>query len=155
VTVVESSARKCAFIERAIAACELGNVEVVHARAEAWADGIGRFDVVTARALASLEVVVEYAAPLLVLGGTLVAWRGKRDPEAEGDAGAAAAVIGMRPGRVLSVTPYEGAEHRHLHLMSKVMETPEGFPRRPGMALKRPLSVLSGRPGPGSDRVRR
>jgi 16S rRNA (guanine527-N7)-methyltransferase len=155
VTAVESSARKCAFVERAVAACRLANVDVAHARAEAWPAGIGRFDVVTARALASLEVVVEYAAPLLVLGGTLVAWRGKRDPDAEAAADAAGALIGMAPGAVLPVTPYPGAHDRHLHVMSKVMETPEGFPRRAGKALKRPLSGLSGPPGSGSDRVRR
>jgi 16S rRNA (guanine527-N7)-methyltransferase len=155
VTVVESSGRKCAFVERAVAACGLGNVEVEHARAEAWPDGLGRFDLVIARALAPLEVVVEYAAPLLAVGGTLVAWRGKRDPDAEASAAAAAALIGLEPGAVRAVTPYDGAHNRHLHLMSKVMETPEGFPRRPGMALKRPLSGLSRRPRSESDRVRR
>ena len=133
----------------------VGNVEVVHARAESWPEGIARFDVATARALAPLEVVVEYAAPLLVVGGALVAWRGKREPEAESAAAAGAPLVGMAPGPVFAVTPYEGAQNRHLHLMSKVMETPEGFPRRPGMALKRPLSGLSGRSRPWSDRVRR
>jgi 16S rRNA (guanine527-N7)-methyltransferase len=146
VTVVESSVRKCAFLERAVTACGLGNVGIEHARAEAWLEGLGRFDVVTARALAPLEVVVEYAAPLLVLGGMLVAWRGKRDRDAEAAAAAAAALIGMAPGAVLAVTPYDGAHNRHLHLMSKVMDTPDGFPRRPGMALKRPLSGLSAPP---------
>ncbi len=148
VAAVESSARKCAFIERAAAACGLENVEVEHARVEAWPEGLGRFEVVTARALASLEVLVEYAAPLLVVGGTLVAWRGKRDPEGDAAAAAAAALIGMAPGAVLAATPYAGAHSRHLHLMSKVMETPQGFPRRPGMALKRPPSGLLGPPRP-------
>jgi 16S rRNA (guanine527-N7)-methyltransferase len=155
VTAVESSGRKCAFVERVASACGLGNVEVIHARAEDWPGGRGRFDVATARALAPLEVVLEYAAPLLVVGGTLVAWRGKREPDVEAAAEAGAGVIGMASGDVLAVTPYDGARNRHLHLMSKVMETPDGFPRRPGMALKRPLSALSGPPRPGSDRIRR
>jgi 16S rRNA (guanine527-N7)-methyltransferase len=144
--LVESSSRKCSFIERAAVACRAENVEVVHARAESWPEGVGRFDVATARALAPLEAVVEYAAPLLAVGGMLVAWRGRREPDAEAAAAAAAFVIGMKPGDVVPVAPYEGALHRHLHLMSKVMETPDGFPRRPGMALKRPLSGLSPRP---------
>jgi 16S rRNA (guanine527-N7)-methyltransferase len=121
---------------------------VVHARAESWPEGIDRFEVATVRALAALEVVVEYAAPLLVLGGTVVAWRGKREPTEEAAAASAAAVVGMRPGPVLAVTPFEGARHRHLHLMSKVMDTPAEFPRRPGMPQKRPLSGLSGRVRP-------
>ncbi|HEY1590374.1 MAG TPA: 16S rRNA (guanine(527)-N(7))-methyltransferase RsmG [Solirubrobacteraceae bacterium] len=155
VTVVESSGRKCAFVVRAAAECGLDNIEVVHARVEDWPAGLGRFDLASARALAPLEVVIEYAAPLLVVGGTLVAWRGKREPDAEAAAEAAAPVVGMAPVAVLAVTPYEGARNRHLHLLSKVMETPEGFPRRPGMALKRPLSGLSGPPRPRSDRIRR
>jgi 16S rRNA (guanine527-N7)-methyltransferase len=143
VTLVESSGRKCEFIERAVAACGIGNAEVVHARAEAWPGGRGSFDVATARALAGLDVVVEYAAPLLVAGGTLVAWRGRRDPAEEAAAARAAAIVGMEPGVVIEVTPYVGARHRHLQLLSKVMETPRRFPRRPGMARKRPLSGFS------------
>jgi 16S rRNA (guanine527-N7)-methyltransferase len=144
VTLVESSGRKCEFIERAVAACGIGNAEVVHARAEAWPGGRNRFDVATARALAALDVVAEYAAPLLVAGGTLVAWRGRRDPAEEAAAARAAAIVGQEPGAVIEVTPYAGAQHRHLHLTSKVMETPQRFPRRPGMARKRPLSGFSG-----------
>jgi len=87
-------------------------------------------------------VVVEYTAPLLVLGGTLVAWRGRRDPSAEAVAARAAAEIGLEPAEVVQVQPYSAAENRYLHLMSKVTETPRGFPRRPGMALKRPLGAI-------------
>lgn len=144
VTLVESARRKSEFIERAAAACGIGNAEVVHARAETWPGGRGSFDVATARALAGLDVVVEYAAPLLVAGGTLVAWRGRRDPAEEAAAARAAAIVGLEPRAVIEVTPYAGARHRHLHLMSKVMETPQRFPRRPGMARKRPLSGFSG-----------
>lgn len=144
VSVVESSARKCAFVERAAAAAGIENVEVVPGRAESWSGGLGRFDLATARALAPLEVVAEYAAPLLAVGGTLVAWRGKRNVEEERAAERAASILGLAPGRVVRVAPYPGARHRHLHLMSKVTDTPGRFPRRPGVALKRPLSGLSG-----------
>lgn len=139
VTLVDSASRKCAFLERAIAACDVENARAVHARVEAWPQGIEAFDLVTARALGPLEVVVEYAGPLLSLGGTLVVWRGQRDAEAESAAARAAAELGMEPGQIAQVKPYAGAESRHLHLMSKVTETPRGFPRRPGVAAKRPL----------------
>jgi 16S rRNA (guanine527-N7)-methyltransferase len=139
--LVESGARKCAFLDRAVASCRVANARVIHTRAEAWPDGRGACELVTARALAPLEVVVEYAAPLLVLGGTLVAWRGRRDREAEAAAARAAAEVGLEPAGIVPVQPYPGVESRHLHLMSKVMETPAGFPRRPGMALKRPLGT--------------
>ena len=151
VSLVESSARKCDFLGRAVSECGLQNADVVNARAESWPEGLGRFDLVTARALAPLAVVVEYAAPLLRVGGTLVAWRGRRESEAEAAAARAAAEIGLEPAGIRAVRPYPEAQHRHLHLMSKVMETPAGYPRRPGMASKRPLGARR-RP---SDRSRR
>lgn len=139
VSLVESAARKCEFLERAIAACSVANARAVHARVEAWPDGIESFDLVTARALGPLEVVVEYAAPLLQLGGTLVVWRGQRDAPAESAGARAAAELGLEPAEIVAVRPYPNAQSRHLHLMSKVTPTPRGFPRRPGMAVKRPL----------------
>ncbi len=136
---MESNARKCSFIERASVACGLTSTSVVRARAENWPEGLGRFDVVTARALAPLDVVAEYAAPLLRLGGTLVAWRGRRDPEAEAAAAPAAEQLGLDLAEPRPVRPYPSAEHRHLHLMLKTKPTPSPFPRRPGIARKRPL----------------
>jgi 16S rRNA (guanine527-N7)-methyltransferase len=144
VTLVESNARKCEFIERAAAACGLANAAVVNARAEEWRDGIGSADLVTARALAALAVVAEYAAPLLRIGGTLVAWRGRRDPAGEASAAHAARELGLEPAEVLHVEPYVGAEHRHLHLFLKVSDTPPRFPRRPGVARRRPLGTPAG-----------
>lgn len=139
--LVESNGRKCAFIARAATACGAGDTTVVNARAESWASGIGICDLVTARALAPLAVVAEYAAPLLRLGGTLVAWRGRRDPDAEAAGARAAAELGLEPGSPVRVEPYPGALHRHLHPMVKTAETPSRFPRRPGMARKRPLGA--------------
>ena len=139
VALVESAARKCAFLERAIAAAGVPNSEVIHARAEAWPEGGEAHDLVTARALAALPVVVEYAAPLLAVGGTLVAWRGRRDPEAEAVAARAAAEVGLEPGEVRRVEPYPAARDRHLHVFRKTAPTPPRFPRRPGIARKRPL----------------
>ncbi len=55
----------------------LTNVTVVHARVEEWHETV---DVVTARALGALAVIVEYAAPLLVEGGRLIAWKGAVEP---------------------------------------------------------------------------
>lgn len=139
VTLVESNARKCAFIEAAAELAGLGNAEVVADRAEGWSAGVGRCDVVTARALAPLSVVAEYAAPLLRDGGHLVAWKGRRESEEERAAERAAGQLGLALEEIRPVAPYDGAEHRHLHVLRKIAPTPSRFPRRPGMARKRPL----------------
>lgn len=136
---VESGTRKAAFIARAAEALGLGNVEVVPSRAEEWRAGMGVCDLVTARALAALPVLCEYAAPLLAHGGHLVAWKGQLD-SAELDGGRSAAFqLGLSEPRVLPVEPFPGSLHRRLVVTSKVAETPARFPRRAGMALKRPL----------------
>jgi 16S rRNA (guanine527-N7)-methyltransferase len=138
-SLVESNARKCEFLARAAAACELDNVDVVRERVELWRSGLNHCDVVTARALAPLAVVAEYAAPLLRVGGSLVAWRGRRDPTDEAAGARAALHLGLEPRAPVAVKPYPAAERRHLHVLVKVRETPAKFPRRPGVAHKHPL----------------
>lgn len=139
VILVEGNGRKCEFMQNVASDLSLKNVEVVHGRAETWRAGMGRMDLVTARALAPLDVVAEYAAPLLRLGGSLVAWRGQRDPVAEVEGQRAAAILGLAVEEPLRVEPYPGALNRYLHLMTKVEPTPARFPRRDGVARKRPL----------------
>ena len=141
VDLIESASRKTAVVERLAAAAGLGNARAVHARAEEWAsaDGSASYDVVTARAVAPLNVLVEYAAPLLELGGTFVAWKGSLDPDELSAGTSAASQVGLRPLELLAVAPYEDARDLHLHLYSKVADTPARFPRRPGVATKRPL----------------
>jgi 16S rRNA (guanine527-N7)-methyltransferase len=141
VSLIESQRRRCEFLERACAAAEVENARVVCSRAEEWGEGMGRNDVVVARALAAQAVVLEYAAPLLAMGGTLVDWRGRREQAAEDAAERAAALLGLRRAEVRRATPLEGAQEHHLHVFVKVSQTPERFPRRPGIACKRPLGA--------------
>jgi 16S rRNA (guanine527-N7)-methyltransferase len=146
VSLVESNGRKSEFIARAAASCSIDNALIVTARAEAWTQGLGSCDLVVARALAPLAVIAEYAAPLLSIGGVLVAWRGRRDAADESSGARAGAELGLEPREPLWVEPYPGALHRHLHPMVKVAATPARFPRRPGMARKRPLGAATREP---------
>ena len=141
VSLVESAVRHCRYLSRAVEVAGLGNVDVVHARAEEWRDGFGVHDLVTARAVAALPVLCEYAAPLLAVGGSLVAWKGAVAPEELADGAAAAEVLGLEAVEVVRVVPYAGARDHSLHVFCKIAPTPERFPRRAGMAVKRPLSA--------------
>lgn len=152
VALLESSRRKSEFIERAVATCAVPNASVVCERAELWQAGIGRMDLVTARAVGPLPVVVEYAAPLLRIGGALVVWRGKREPDVESAAVFAGEYLALELINVVDAHPYPGARDRHVYVWLKVRETPPGFPRRPGIALKRPLGTQRNRrPGIEAD----
>ena len=142
VDLLEASHRKVAVIERLAGAAGITNARARSTRAEEWARAEGRdaYDLATVRAVAPLAVLVEYAAPLLRLGGSLVAWKGHRDPEEERSGAAAAEMVALRPVLIRSVKPFEGARDLNLHLYSKERETPDRFPRRPGAAGKRPLA---------------
>ena len=146
VDLVESAGRKTAVVDRLIQAGDVSNARSITTRAEelgavAAAVGGGRdaYDAVTARALGPLAVLVEYAAPLLRSDGVLVAWKGARDAAEEAAGAEAARHVGMAVKEVLAVQPFAASENRHLHVFRKISPTPPGFPRRPGMARKRPL----------------
>jgi 16S rRNA (guanine527-N7)-methyltransferase len=146
VDLIESTGRKTAVIGRLAQAARLPNARAVTARAEEWGatdaalgGGGEAYDVVTARAVAALPVLAEYAAPLLRIHGVMVAWKGARSEEEESAGRGAAEALGLEVGDVVRVEPFEGARERHLHVYRKVAPTPLRFPRRPGMAVKRPL----------------
>jgi 16S rRNA (guanine527-N7)-methyltransferase len=139
--LLDSQARKCAFLEAAVRRLELENTTVLCTRAEQWAAGRERQDLVLARALGPQPVVLEYAAPLLSPGGALVDWRGRRRAHEELSAARAAAELGMGAAAVHAVAPFAGANDHYLHVFTKVAPTPERFPRRPGVARKRPLGA--------------
>ena len=131
----------------AIEAAGLANAGAVCERAETWAaesppaGGREAYDVVTARAVGRLSTLAELASPLLVEGGALVAWKGRRNAGEEAELERAADRLAMAPEEVRAVGPYAGSENRHLHLVRKAGPTPSGLPRRPGMAKKRPFGT--------------
>ena len=141
VSLIESQRRRCDFLERVCELARVENVRVVCSRAEEWRDGLAGNDVVTARALAPQPVVLEYAAPLLLLGGVLVDWRGARVAEDEARADRAAPLLGLRRLEIRAVVPFAGATNLHLHVFVKDEATPARFPRRAGIARKRPLGA--------------
>jgi len=124
VTLVESNGRKAAFLERA--AGDFPNVRVVRGRAEE--QETDRFGVAVAKALAPPPVALEWVLPLVREGGAAVLWLGSGV-----DLEALSVVVGQLGG-----APVE--ERAGLAVVRKIASTPAGFPRRPGMARKRPLT---------------
>ena len=134
VDLLESQRRKCSFL--AAAAADFPNVGVVCARAEDHARGEGReaYGTAVAQALASPPVALEWCLPLVRIGGRVVVLAGEVDLER---AAIAAEVVG---GGVPEALALPGSERRSLLLVPKIRATPERFPRRPGLARKRPLA---------------
>ena len=145
IDLIEARSRKCEFMRRAIEAAGIANARVACGRSEEWASrpppegGREAYDAVTARAVGRLATLAELAAPLLVDGGLLVAWKGRRDPDEEAQLDRAEDRLAMALEDVRWVGPFAGSRHRHLYALRKRGPTPPGLPRRPGMAKKRPL----------------
>jgi 16S rRNA (guanine527-N7)-methyltransferase len=139
--LLESLSRKCEFLRDAIDRMGLGNARVICERSEEWARADGReaYDAVTARSVGRLAAVAELASPLLRESGVLVAWKGARSDEEEAELERAGDRLAMEPLEIRSVRPYPASRNRHIHLLRKNGPTPNGLPRRPGMAAKRPF----------------
>lgn len=141
-TLLDSVGRKVEFMNEVISALGLENIVAVKARSEDWARGnaIESSDLVTARAVAPLEALAELASPLLTAGGSLVAWKGEREPEGEERLARLRLRLAMELDRVVPVVPYPGSRERHFYVVKKTGPTPDGLPRRAGMVRKRPLA---------------
>jgi 16S rRNA (guanine527-N7)-methyltransferase len=123
-TLLEAQRRKCDFLERF--AADLANVVVVWGRAEE--QPLESFGVALAKALAKPPVAVELCLPLVEVGGAVLVWLG-RTADREALAAAASLVGGLLD-----------REEDGIAIVGKVAPTPPGFPRRPGIARKRPLA---------------
>jgi 16S rRNA (guanine527-N7)-methyltransferase len=140
-TLVESDNKKSAFLERTAQKLGLSNVQVVPRRLEE----LGRdnsfresFDIVTARALAALNILLEYGIPLLKTDGVGWFWKGiKADEEVQ----QAQRALQLLQAQVETVYWYRLIEERDRALVKVVKQgpTPAQYPRRIGVPSKRPL----------------
>ena len=141
-TLLEATGRKAAFLRETVRELALDGVDIVVARAEDAARQAGRrqsYDLVLARAVAALPVLLELALPFLRVGGVLAVPKGSR---ALLEVSRSERALGLLGGELLSATTLAvpGAERRPwLVLVRKVAPTPDIYPRRPGIPAKRPL----------------
>jgi 16S rRNA (guanine527-N7)-methyltransferase len=124
VTLLDSNRRKAAFLEQV--APSFPNVRVVWGRAEEQEEGFG---VAMAKALAAPAVALEWLLPLVHEGGAAVLWLASSV-----DLDALSYVSEQLGGAAIE-------ERNGLSVVRKIAPTPAGFPRRPGMARKRPLAT--------------
>ena len=142
ITLVESTEKKCAFMNQVITDLKLSNARVLNERAEHLGqDSKHRehYDWAIARAVASLPVLAEYLLPLTRLSGYCIA---QKTIVSESELSQATTVLSKLGGRLDHIIPVDLPginETRHLIVMRKMTATPNKYPRRPGMPQKRPL----------------
>ena len=144
VTLLEATEKKVRFLDYAREKLGLWNLDLIQGRVEEEGKKAAyreTFDLAVARALAELPVVVEYCAPLVRVGGKILAMKGRLTEEELCRGVAASRELGIEMSEVREVKYQAGLpqKERRLVVFEKVLATPEKFPRRVGLAKKRPL----------------
>lgn len=142
ITFVDSVRKKLGFVESCMVRLGVQG-KAVHARAEELGrEGAFReaYQVVTARAVARLPVLLELSLPLCAVGGWFIALKGPGAEEEIGESEKALDLLGGRVECVKSIHLAGGAGERWLVGVRKVAPTPAAYPRRPGIPAKKPLS---------------
>lgn len=142
-TLLESVGKKADFCQHVIEQLKLENVEVIQARAEALGQAPEyreNYDWGLARAVAIAQVVLEYLLPFIRVGGSALLQKGATGPAEMHKAENALRVLGAEVVQIQSIELPCVTEARHLISVKKTAATPEKFPRRAGMAAKRPIN---------------
>lgn len=142
ITIVDSLNKRIQFLNILIDELQLENVTAIHARAEE----VGQdkryrehFDIVTARAVAALNVLGEYCLPLVKKGGYFIALKGQRAQEEIEEATKAIQVLGAKLEEVKTENlPTENSE-RTIITIRKTLNTPRKYPRNAGKPNKQPI----------------
>lgn len=142
VTIVDSLNKRIKFLDGLVQKLNLADVSLVHGRAEE----VGKnsqfresFDIVTARAVAAMNVLTEFCLPLVKIGGQFVAMKSEKAPEEMKTASYAIKTLGGEIKRQESVELPNDAGIRNFIFVSKVTKTPKKYPRKPGTPAKKPL----------------
>lgn len=142
VTLLDSLAKRLAFLDHVIKELDLKGIETIHMRAE---DG-GRkkelreaYDVAVARAVAQLPVLLEYCTPYVKVGGIFIAMKGNNADQEITDSRNAAKELGMETEMVKQVELSEIYSIRTIIIFRKIRHLSTRYPRKPGIPIKSPI----------------
>ncbi len=146
VTLLEATEKKVKFLRYVQEELGMWNMQLLNSRAEE----VGKdpkyreaFQVATTRAVAALPVITEYCAPLVQVGGTILAMKGRLPDEELAQGVKAGSVLGLEFQKVLRLEYLKELrqKERRIVVFKKVAAISKSFPRRTGLAKKRPLGA--------------
>lgn len=143
-TLLEATRKKVTFLEHLVDRLGLRGVRVIHARAEELGQQDQhreQYDWAVARAVAEMPALSECLLPLVRVGGGVLGQKGEGGPAEVHAAEEAIRILGGQVRKLMPVHLHGLAETRHLVVLDKVAATPDKYPRRPGIPMKRPLGV--------------
>lgn len=139
-TLVEATRKKIEFLRHIVNKLDLKNVEIVWGRAEEVAkEKREQYDIAVSRAVAKLNVLSELCLPFVKVGGIFIAYKEKKIEDEVKASENAIKILGGKLKEIKKVTLPNSDIIRSLVIIEKISPTPEKYPRRPGMAKKRPL----------------
>lgn len=141
VTIIDSLNKRITFLNHLANELELTDVDFYHGRAEELGQDInfrGKFDIVTARAVARLQILVELTIPFLALNGQLIALKASA---ADQEISEAKNALSQLFSKVVESKDYKlpNGDDRNLTIVQKKKETPKKYPRKAGIPNKKPL----------------
>lgn len=142
ITIIDSLNKRIKFLELLVDELGLNQVRALHGRAEDFGQNPefrGQFDIATARAVASLNVLAEFCLPLVKKGGYFIALKAAKSELELEEAHNAITVLGAKLEQVVEDTlPVEQSERTFIKIR-KTLETPKKYPRKAGKPLKKPI----------------
>ena len=141
-TLLDTRKKRCEFIESAVSELGLKNVTVLWGRAEELGkDKMHReqYDIACARALAAAPILLEYLSPFLKIGGHVLLYKGKEAENEIAQSQNAADILGIDKFAVIPYKITDDVSSYNMLYAEKIFPTPDKYPRKPGIALKRPL----------------
>lgn len=140
VTIIDSLNKRIVFLNDLIKKLNISNVEAYHYRAEDYAKKENiKFDVVTARAVAKLNVLAELCLPLVKVGGIFIAMKGSNADQELVEAKNAIKVLGGSVIKTVNITLPDDVGKREIILIKKIKETDKKYPRIYAKIKERPL----------------
>lgn len=139
-TLLEATKKKVDFLKHIVAVLNLQDVEVVWGRAEEIVKNKREtFDIALSRAVAKLNVLCEYCLPFVKIGGFFIAYKEEKVEDEVEESKKATALLGGKLKEIKKVRLPNSDIIRSLVIIEKASPTPIQFPRRAGMAKKKPL----------------
>lgn len=139
-TLVDSLNKRINFLNEVIEKLGLQNINTVHSRIEDFAkNNKEKFDIATSRAVASLNVLLEYLLPLVKVGGICICMKGSNAKEEIENTSKALEILGGKIEKIEEIILPNSDIVRNIIIVRKIKTTPNKYPRKAGMATKEPI----------------
>ena len=142
ITLLDSLNKRILFLNNIIEKIELKNIKTIHSRVEDSATDMQyreQYDIATSRAVAQLNVLLEYLLPLVKIGGKCICMKGGNIEE---ELNASKNALNILGGRISKIDTFELPNSdikRNIIIVEKIKNTPKNYPRKAGIPSKKPL----------------